>query len=90
MNKGDLISNVAKDAGLTKAQAGEALDSVLNNISGCLSKGDKVTLIGFGTFSTSKRNARTGRNPRTGAEIKIPAKNIVKFKAGKAFTDQVN
>lgn len=90
MNKGDLISNVAKEAGLTKAQAGEALDSVLNNITSCLSNGDKVTLIGFGTFSTSQRSARTGRNPRTGAEINIPSKTLVKFKAGKAFTDQVN
>jgi DNA-binding protein HU-beta len=90
MNKGELISNVAQSAGLTKAQAGDALNAVLENITGALSDGDKVTLIGFGTFSINKRNARKGRNPRTGKEIDIPAKNMVKFKAGKEFTDKVN
>ena len=90
MNKGDLINSVAESAGLTKSQAGDALNAVLNSISGCLADGDKVTLIGFGTFSINKRNARTGRNPRTGGEIQIPAKNIVKFKAGKEFSEKVN
>ena len=89
MNKGELISNVAEQAGLTKAQAGDALNAVLDNISGALSDGDKVTLIGFGTFSINRRNARKGRNPRTNEVIDIPAKNIVKFKAGKEFTDKV-
>ncbi len=89
MNKGELINNVAEHAGLTKAQAGDALNAVLDNISGALSDGDKVTLIGFGTFSINKRNARKGRNPRTNEVIDIPAKNIVKFKAGKDFTEKV-
>lgn len=89
MNKGELINNVAEKAGLTKAQAGDALNAVLDNISGALSDGDKVTLIGFGTFSINKRNARKGRNPRTNEVIDIPAKNIVKFKAGKEFTENV-
>ncbi|HKK88975.1 MAG TPA: HU family DNA-binding protein [Saprospiraceae bacterium] len=89
MNKGELISNVADKAGLTKAQAGDALNAVLDNISGALSDGDKVTLIGFGTFSINRRNARKGRNPRTNEVIDIPAKNIVKFKAGKEFTENV-
>lgn len=89
MNKGELINNVAEQAGLTKAQAGDALNAVLDNISGALSDGDKVTLIGFGTFSINRRNARKGRNPRTNEVIDIPAKNIVKFKAGKEFTENV-
>lgn len=89
MNKGELVSSIAESAGLTKAQAGEALNATLDSITGCLAKGDKVTLIGFGTFGISARSARKGRNPRTGAEIDIPAKNIVKFKAGKDFSDKV-
>jgi DNA-binding protein HU-beta len=89
MNKGDLISKIAEDAGLSKAQAGDALNSVLDSVVATLKKGDKVTLVGFGTFSVSQRSARTGRNPQTGAEIKIPAKNVVKFKAGKEFASAV-
>lgn len=89
MNKGDLINQIADEAGLSKAQAGKALDSVLTNVVGTLKKGNKVTLVGFGTFSVSKRSARTGRNPQTGATIKIPAKNVVKFKAGKEFAAKV-
>lgn len=89
MNKGDLVTKIAEDAGLSKAQAGDALNSVLDSVVGTLKKGDKVTLVGFGTFSVSKRSARTGRNPQTGAEIKIPAKNVVKFKAGKEFASAV-
>jgi DNA-binding protein HU-beta len=89
MNKGDLINKIAEDAGLSKAQAGDALNSVLDSVVGTLKKGDKVTLVGFGTFSVSQRSARTGRNPQTGAEIKIPAKNVVKFKAGKEFASAV-
>ena len=81
MNKSDLISKMAGDASITKAQATEALNSFLDSTSGALKKGDKLILVGFGTFSVSKRAARTGRNPRTGAEIKIAAKNVVKFKA---------
>ena len=90
MNKGDLISKIADKTNLTKAQAGEALNIALDAIAGALKAEDKVTLIGFGTFSVSKRDARTGRNPQTGAEIKIAAKSYVKFKAGKELSDSVN
>lgn len=89
MNKGDLINQIAADAGLSKAQAGAALNSVLDSVTKTLKKGDKVTLVGFGTFSTSKRAARTGRNPQTGATIKIKAKNVVKFKPGKELSSAV-
>ena len=90
MNKGDLINKIASDANLSKAQAGEALNAVLNGISGALKGKDKVTLIGFGTFSVSRREARDGRNPQTGATIKIAAKNVVKFKPGKDLSESVN
>jgi DNA-binding protein HU-beta len=86
MNKGDLIDYIASEAGLTKGQAGDALNAVLTAVQKTLKKGDKVTLVGFGTFSVSKRAARTGRNPKTGAAIKIPAKKVAKFKAGKEFS----
>lgn len=89
MNKGELIDAIAKDAGLSKADAGKALNSFISNVSGSLKKGNNVQLIGFGTFSISKRAARTGRNPQTGATIKIAAKKVAKFKAGKALADQV-
>jgi DNA-binding protein HU-beta len=89
MNKGDLINKVSSEAGLSKAQAGKVLDSVLNTVVKSLKKGDKVTLVGFGTFAVAKRAARTGRNPQTGAAIKIPAKKVVKFKAGKEFAGSV-
>jgi DNA-binding protein HU-beta len=89
MTKADLIEKVAKDASLTKADAGRALDSTIEAIVKAMKKGDKVTLIGFGTFSVSKRKARTGRNPRTGATIKIPAHKAPKFTAGKALKDAV-
>ncbi len=89
MNKGDLIAKIADDAGLSKAQAGEALNSVLDSVTATLKKGGKVTLVGFGTFSVSERAARTGRNPQTGAEIKIAAKKVVKFKAGKELSEAV-
>lgn len=89
MNKGELIDAIAKDAGLSKADAGKALNSFISNVSGSLKKGNSVQLIGFGTFSISKRAARTGRNPQTGATIKIAAKKVAKFKAGKALADQV-
>ena len=90
MNKGDLINKVAEDANLSKAQAAEALNAVLGCIGDTLKEGDKVTLVGFGTFSTSKRNARTGRNPQTGETIHIPGRNVVKFKPGKDLTSSVN
>ena len=90
MNKGQLISKIAEDASLTKAQATSALEAVIDGVTGTLKSGDKLTLVGFGTFSISARAARKGRNPQTGAEINIPAKNVVKFKAGKDLTEKVN
>jgi len=90
MNKGDLVRQMAEAAGITQAQAGDALAAALTAIGGAVKKGDKVTLIGFGTFSLSKREARDGRNPSTGKTIKIAAKNVVKFKAGKELDDSVN
>lgn len=90
MNKGELVSAIAKDAGITKAQAETALNSFVENVTNALKKGDKVSLIGFGTFSVSKRAARTGRNPQTGETIQIAAKNLAKFKAGKGLSDALN
>jgi len=90
MNKGDLINKIAADAGITKAQATEALNAVVGGISAALKADDKVTLVGFGTFSLSKREARTGRNPQTGKSINIAAKNVVRFKPGKELADHVN
>lgn len=90
MNKGDLISKIAADASITKAQATDALNAVVDGISSALKGDDKVTLVGFGTFSISKREARTGRNPQTGKSIKIAAKNVVRFKPGKELADNVN
>lgn len=90
MNKGDLVNKIAEDANLTKAQAADALNAVVNAVTGALKKGDKVTLVGFGTFSTTNRPARTGRNPQTGKTIKIAAKTSVKFKAGAELAGAVN
>lgn len=90
MNKGQLISKIAEDASLTKAQATSALEAVIDGVTGTLKAGDKLTLVGFGTFSISARAARKGRNPQTGAEINIAAKNVVKFKAGKDLSAKVN
>ena len=90
MNKGDLVNKIAESAKITKAQATDALNAVLDGISGALKEDDKVTLIGFGTFSVSKREARTGRNPQTGDAIQIDAKSVVKFKPGKELADSVN
>jgi len=90
MNKGDLINAIAGDADISKAQAEKALNSFVNNTVTAVKKGDKVTLVGFGTFSSAKRAARTGRNPQTGAAIKIAARTVAKFKVGKEFKDAVN
>lgn len=90
MNKKELIDAVASHAELSKADAGRAVDAFTNAVTGELSNGGDVRLIGFGTFSVSKRNARTGRNPRTGKEIKIAAKNVAKFKPGASLADSVN
>jgi len=82
MNKGELIDAIAKDVGVSKALAGKLLDSTIDAVTKSLRKGDRVALAGFGTFSVAKRKARTGRNPQTGREIRIPAKKVAKFKAG--------
>lgn len=89
MNKADLIAKMAKDSGISKAVATKALDSLLEGIKSALKKKDKVTLVGFGTFSVLQRKARKGRNPRTGKEINIPAKKVPKFTAGKELKDAV-
>ncbi len=90
MNKSELIDAVAAAADLTKADAGRAIDATVAAITDTLSKGDSLSLIGFGTFSISNRAARTGRNPRTGESIQIKAAKLPKFKAGKALKDAVN
>jgi DNA-binding protein HU-beta len=90
MNKQELIGAVAEATGLTRNDAGQAVESVFDSISGALKKGDEVRLVGFGTFSVSKRKASTGRNPRTGEPMSIPASSQPKFKAGKGLKDAVN
>ncbi len=90
MTKGDIIDAVADAAGITKSDATTAVNTVFGSIEKSLKKKDKVSLVGFGTFSTNRRAARTGRNPATGETIKIKAKTVVKFKAGKALVDSVN
>ncbi len=90
MNKSELVDSIAASAGLTKADAGRALDAFVEGVTGALKKGDSVSLVGFGTFAVRKRAARTGRNPRTGETIKIKASNNPAFKAGKALKDAVN
>lgn len=89
MTKADLISKMAADAKISKAAAGKALDAMIDGVKDSLKTEDKVTLVGFGTFSVTKRKARQGRNPRTGKEIKIAARKVPKFTAGKAFKDAV-
>ena len=89
MNKAELIAQIAEDAGVSKTQANAAMDSFVATVTKTLKKGDKVTLVGFGTFSVSKRAARTGRNPQTGATIKIKAKKVAKFKAGKELSGKL-
>ncbi|HVK96905.1 MAG TPA: HU family DNA-binding protein [Flavisolibacter sp.] len=86
MNKAELISKIAEDAGVTKTQANTALDSFVEAVTKTLKGGGKVTLVGFGTFSVSKRAARNGRNPQTGEVIKIKARKVARFKAGKELS----
>ena len=86
MNKGELIAKLSEDASITKTQANDALDSFIEAVTKTLKGGGKVTLVGFGTFSVSKRSARNGRNPQTGAIIKIKARKVAKFKAGKELS----
>jgi DNA-binding protein HU-beta len=90
MNKSDLVDAIADSAGLSKADAGRALDAVVDTITGALKAGNAVSLVGFGTFSVRDRAARTGRNPRTGETIQIAASKNPAFKAGKALKDAVN
>ena len=90
MNKSDLIDGMAAEAGITKASAKKALESFLGNVQGSLKKGDRVSLVGFGSWSVNRRAARDGRNPQTGKTIKIAAKNVVKFKAGSDLSGSVN
>jgi DNA-binding protein HU-beta len=90
MNKSDLIDGMAADAGITKAAAKKALESFLGNVEKSLKKGNRVSLVGFGSWSVSKRAAREGRNPQTGKTIKIAAKKVVKFKAGSDLANSVN
>lgn len=89
MTKAELIDTVASSAKISKADAGKAIDALVNGVKKALKKGDRVTLVGFGTFSVAKRKARRGRNPQTGAEIKIPAAKVPKFTAGKALKSDV-
>ncbi len=89
VNKSELIDAIAASADISKAAAGRALDAMVGSITDALKKGDQVTLIGFGTFQVKERASRTGRNPQTGAEIKIPASKVPSFKAGKALKDSV-
>ena len=89
MTKQDLIAKIAKDTGSSKAGAAAALDSVIDGITKALKKGDPITFVGFGTFKTAQRKARTARNPQTGAAIKIPKRRVVRFTAGKALKNAV-
>ncbi len=90
MNKAELIDAMAEGAGISRSDAKKALDSFIDSTTGALKKGDRVALVGFGSFSVSERSARTGRNPQTGKEIKIEAKKVVKFKAGADLSGSVN
>jgi nucleoid DNA-binding protein len=89
MTKADLASSVAEETGMTKKQAAAVVDTIIDSIKGALAKGDSVRLVGFGTFSVKKRKARVGRNPRTGKELKIKAKKVPAFSAGKGLKDAV-
>lgn len=90
MNKSELINHISEDADISKAAAARALNSFIDNVGNSITKGQTVSLIGFGTFSQKKRAARAGRNPQTGVAIKIAAAKVVKFTPGKALKDRVN
>jgi DNA-binding protein HU-beta len=90
MNKSDLIEAMAADSGISKAAAGKALDSMMSNVKKTLKEGNKLVLVGFGSFDVKDRPARDGRNPQTGATIKIPARKVVSFKPGSELKNSVN
>jgi DNA-binding protein HU-beta len=90
MNKSDLINEIVSSTGLTKTKANQVIDAMVDAIGSSLSNGEKVTLVGFGTWETSSRQARKGRNPKTGAEISIPAKKVARFRAGSKLSQKVN
>jgi len=89
MTKAELVAKIASEDGITKSQAEKALDGFVSAVSAALSSGDKLTLVGFGTFSVGTRSQREGRNPRTGEKVTIPASKVVKFKAGKTLSKKV-
>jgi DNA-binding protein HU-beta len=89
MTKAEIVAKIASDGGITKSQAEKAVDGFVSAVSDALTMGDKITLVGFGTFSVGERAQREGRNPRTGEKIKIPASKVVKFKAGKTLSEKV-
>jgi DNA-binding protein HU-beta len=90
MNRQELISKIAHDTGITKSSAAAAVDSFFDGITKSLKKGQPITFVGFGTFKTAQRKARTARNPQTGAAIKVPKRRVVRFSAGKALKSAVN
>ena len=90
MNKADLVNSLSEKTGLTKTKSNEVVDAIVSTITESLRNGEKVTLVGFGTFTTSKKEARKGRNPKTGETLEIPAKTVAKFKAGSELTKNVN
>ena len=90
MNKADLINSLSEKTGLTKTKTNEVVDALITTITETLKSGDKVTLVGFGTFNTTQRNSRKGRNPKTGEVIEIPSKKVARFKAGSELTKKVN
>jgi DNA-binding protein HU-beta len=90
MNKADLVNSLSEKTGLTKTKSNQAIDALVETISEALKSGDKVTLVGFGTFTTSQKEARMGRNPKTGESLEIPAKRVAKFKPGTELSKSVN
>ena len=90
MNKADLINSISKETGLTKTKSNEVINAITKAISGSLSDGERVTLVGFGSFTTTTRTARKGRNPKTGEIIDIPSKRVAKFKASSSLSEDVN
>ena len=89
MTKAELVAKIANEGGITKSQAEKAVDGFVSAVSEALATGDKITLVGFGTFSVGERSQREGRNPRTGEKLKIAASKVVKFKAGKTLSEKV-